>query len=593
MGFIGIVSRFQWAVCIMARKNHSIRFLGAAPLILAARFSCGLNPAQADTAYGSVNNFDTVNDTGSVAHGFEIELDDVPSSSVTYTFDWNHYGTPKITEDTTSNPGHTNTVIRYQATFDSKTLTWSTYTAIPSGPIAPTQGHQFTNPSINFGGEHFGVGFSQQPTSIQYHWLLDGGGFLVRGPVVHVSTPTFSVFPAVGVAPPQVQAVIIPPPAPRVLDFGAPTWVKEIITTSHTNSEVRLRDLVTPDADFPGAKDWRNGEPDEVEVEWQLMQIDYTAPDGGGRLQVVAAPQPLNHGDEVVTRRYEFYDYVGPTDPETGEVLVDTVAPDGLHGGTNTAYANTLVVGNYLGAQMSAFAALQPLGLIDHLPDGEVGTAYPTRTVVIAGQTNFSVSTSGKLPDGLYFDAPTTQVYGTPSTDGTYRFNVEVSATNTPVIAKTYSFLVTKAGQVAPPHSSIDSVSSPINGGTTTGDGVYTNGVVATVTATPAVGFAFLNWTDNGLVISTNQTYSLTVDLNHALTANFVQVPLVVIAPVSSGNLTLSWPTNFSSFVMQEALGLNPPVWKPSTLAQSTVGANIQVQVPPSKQQSFYRLILP
>ena len=33
--------------------------------------------AQASIAYGSINNFDTVNDTSNVCHGFEIELDDI------------------------------------------------------------------------------------------------------------------------------------------------------------------------------------------------------------------------------------------------------------------------------------------------------------------------------------------------------------------------------------------------------------------------------------------------------------------------------------------------------------------------------------
>jgi hypothetical protein len=69
----------------------------------------------AGIAYGTVSNFDTVNDTGVECHGFEIELDDIHSSDITYTYDYNHYGTPKITEDTWSVPGHTNVIVRNQA----------------------------------------------------------------------------------------------------------------------------------------------------------------------------------------------------------------------------------------------------------------------------------------------------------------------------------------------------------------------------------------------------------------------------------------------------------------------------------------------
>jgi hypothetical protein len=57
--------------------------------------------ATASTAYGTLNNFDCVNDTGVEAHGFEIELDDVRSTDITYTYDYNHYGIPKITQDDT------------------------------------------------------------------------------------------------------------------------------------------------------------------------------------------------------------------------------------------------------------------------------------------------------------------------------------------------------------------------------------------------------------------------------------------------------------------------------------------------------------
>ena len=49
----------------------------------------------ASIAYGSINNFDTVNDTSNVCHGFEIELDDIQTTDITYTYDYNHYGTPR------------------------------------------------------------------------------------------------------------------------------------------------------------------------------------------------------------------------------------------------------------------------------------------------------------------------------------------------------------------------------------------------------------------------------------------------------------------------------------------------------------------
>jgi len=41
------------------------------------------NHAQASIAYGTISNFDTVNDTSNVCHGFEIELDDCRSQDIT------------------------------------------------------------------------------------------------------------------------------------------------------------------------------------------------------------------------------------------------------------------------------------------------------------------------------------------------------------------------------------------------------------------------------------------------------------------------------------------------------------------------------
>ena len=44
--------------------------------LLAALLLTGGTTQAAGIAYGTVNNFDTVNDTSNVCHGFEIELDD-------------------------------------------------------------------------------------------------------------------------------------------------------------------------------------------------------------------------------------------------------------------------------------------------------------------------------------------------------------------------------------------------------------------------------------------------------------------------------------------------------------------------------------
>ena len=500
-------------------------------------------PARASIAYGSVNNFDTVNDTGSEAHGFEIELDDCHSTDITYTYNYNHYGVPAISEDN-SVAAHPKVLIRWESK-KNPDGTWAAYTAIPAGPIPPTQGHQFTNPAVNFGGEHFGCGYRVQPSAVLYNWLIDGGGALVHGGAVQVATPTFTYFPpAVGNPVPAVQAVIVPPPppVPPPLEFGKAVWVKEIKTTTHNNKEVKLRELVSADPDHPEAKNWKNGEPDQVEVEWRVLQKSSKQANGGAKNQLAAAAEPLPGGDEVVTRRYEFYKYVGPLDAETGEAMGDLVGADGSHGSGSVTYADhwdpavtewamittdmstVVVVGDFTGAQMAAVAVAAPVGLVDHCGEGRINTPFAARTVVVEGARPFTSVRTGNLPSGMTFDEVTGVLAGNPIESGTFNFNITASDGLSPDVAKNYTLTIAAAGAVLPPASLLDTSASPVGNGATTGDGSYAIGADATATATAAPGYVFLNWTDNSVVVSTNPSYTLAMNVNHSLVANFAPV---------------------------------------------------------------------
>lgn len=574
----------------MKTKPQFLAFVAVGVLAL------GSDPARASIAYGTINNFDTVNDTGVPAHGFEIELEDLHCQDVTYTYSWNHYGTPKISEEIVFVAGawHTNVHVRYAAIWTNSG--WSAYTAVPAGPVPPTQGHQFTNPGTNFGGEHFGVGFRAQPSAVKYNWLTNSGGVLVLGPAVNVATPTFTYHPPIPPAPgvPAVPAQVVaaiappPPPVPDPLEFGTATWVKEIRTTTHNAEPIKLRDLISDDPADPNDKNWRHGEPDEVEVEWQILQVDYNKTNGGGNAELVGAPENLNHGDEVITRRYEFYKYVGPLDAETGEALAQAVGPDGVHG-TN-GYETSIVVGAFIGSQMSAFDVDEPVGLIDHLQDGEVDAPYPDRTVVIASTTNFSATSFGALPDGMIFDAATGVVSGTPTTSGVFTFQVRVTATNHLAVTRTYLLSVAPAGVELPPHSSVDTSAFPTNGGATTGTGVYTNGTTTTVTAMPAAGFAFVNWTDNGEFASATASYTFTNLVHRSLVANFVAQPQLAFSRPQPGVIVVTWPTNFTGFVLQQNANLATTNWMPATTGVSIGGTNYQANIPTTNGPRFFRL---
>ena len=71
---------------------------------------------------------------------------------------------------------------------------------------------------------------------------------------------------------------------------------------------------------------------------------------------------------------------------------------------------------------------------------------------------------------------------------------------------------------------------TPSVGGTVTGMGSYYSGQTCTLRATASEGFYFVNWTKDGVTVSTNATYSFTVTGNATYVANFNSPDLHVFA---------------------------------------------------------------
>jgi hypothetical protein len=523
----------------------------------------------APTIVGDLNNFDTLNDTGQVCYGFEIEMDDIHSTDITYTFDWNHYGAPKIREDNTD-PAHPKVFVRYESTKDANG-NWGannsfTNTAIPT--ITPPAGHSCTDPSVNEGCEHVGVGYYGTPTSVKKSWLVDGGaGTLVPfGSPVSVATPTWAYTPPAGGQPAQVVAAIPAPvvPIPPGRQFGEPSWVKVTKTTTHNANPVALQDLISDDADHDGKADWQNAEPSEVETEWKLLQAN-NSPDAA-KDELQGAADDMGDGSEIVTRRYEFYRYGAAPDTldgENGEAMcsevnptTDTNDPNYLHGVGNhvavtdangdTYYvdcAAQIVVGNYVGAQMAGFAAAAPLGLIDHLQDGETDAAYTPRTVVIGGNPPYTISIpSGSLPPGLSISASGV-LSGTPTAGGDFLFTVAAQDDRGGYVSQAYSLHVVGAGV-----SQVDLVVGKLGTGegTVTGNDIHCGltcsahldlGTSVSLTATPAAGSIFSGWT--GACAGTAGC-AFTLDGSSTVYATFTQQWLLSVAKAGSGSGTVT-----------------------------------------------------
>ncbi len=87
----------------------------------------------------------------------------------------------------------------------------------------------------------------------------------------------------------------------------------------------------------------------------------------------------------------------------------------------------------------------------------------------------------------------------------------------------------------------VSTASNPPSGGSTTGSGTYAMGNQVTVTATPAVGYEFTNWTQDGTVVSTSPDYVFTANGSVNLVANFevLQFTITTTAfPLAGGNVS-------------------------------------------------------
>jgi hypothetical protein len=304
----------------------STRFAFAAALLLAYRAPVGASPI-----FGSLSNFDVINDTGEVCHGFEIELEGVSSSDVAFTFGnpYIRYGDPTLISTGTG------VIVRYASAWDG--TNWTNGTPVPAAPFT-TGGHALYYPQYGgdpnyetLGGEHFGIALNGNPTNTIYRWLLgdNAGNLTPAGSNVKIPAPIWNVAPPVNnpAAPAAVQAVVpaLPKENPN-WEFGEALWVKVFVTESSNHAE--LNHLLWGDPAVPTES--------ETEIEWQLLQA------GGEMEEVDSGLNDLADGSESITRRYEFYQYIGGYDPENHEALVDD------------AILHPEAVGDFIGAQNAA-----------------------------------------------------------------------------------------------------------------------------------------------------------------------------------------------------------------------------------------------
>ena len=191
--------------------------------------------------------------------------------------------------------------------------------------------------------------------------------------------------------------------------------------------------------------------------------------------------------------------------------------------------------------------------------DGSVVSNSPNYTIIVTEDATYVANFEISTYEITVTANPTTG--GTVSGGGTFTYLETCTLIATPaenyifvnwskdgVVVSTdatYSFAVVGSGNYvanfAANEFQINVSANPSNGGIVTGAGVYGYGTTATLTATANSGFAFVNWTRNGVVVSMNATYSFTVTEAGNYVAHFSRDSYQITAtanPTDGGTIT-------------------------------------------------------
>lgn len=400
-------------------RRHIFGLLSLAAVAFPAAAQAGV--------YGSLDNFDVVNDTGDEAHGFEIDIEGAHAADITSLFgaatrwpNMERYGSPTVTDTATG------VSIVYQAAYNGG---WSAGTPSGTLPVSPTDscwplGAPAYGP--NYPCDHFGVSARIATPNVTYKWLVETspGASTLTPIVATVPNPQFTVTPVPPVnnipQPPKVNVLIVAP-APVAYEFGEPRWVK--VTATGTLADVAVEDLVAENAVIKKANT-------QTQIEWQLLQVDSGAP-GSGQIDLTGVA--LDPGATGVVYRFEFYQYTGNRDPQTNEALA---GPNGDTPGVLGPSPGDL--GQFVVAQNAGInfdgkvPPAPPLAIAPTInttiPGATLGKRYLAVIAATAAKPTdkLSFSMTG-LPPGLTFNAATHTIRGVPTTVGTFPITVTVA----------------------------------------------------------------------------------------------------------------------------------------------------------------------
>ncbi|MBI4907155.1 MAG: hypothetical protein HY820_26250 [Acidobacteria bacterium] len=449
-------------------------------------------PASAQvTLYGTLSNFDVVNDTGGEVHGFEIEFHGV--SSITSYYNYNRYGPPLVTPL----PGGGGVYVRWMSHYDAINGIWVTGTPQAIKPTVMT-GHQCIIGTAGYatsGCEHFGISVNGNASQTVYRWLVadpaNPGKLIAGNARVAIPAPTWVVQPPARPADPFVVVANIDPPIPPApaKRFGAAQWMKTY-KTEHAR-QVNLDELVADNPVVPQ-------DAAHLETEWELLQQDVLDVGGNGKRKQKRGA--LGGGNHAVVRRFELYKFAGTYDPVTNQAM----CLDGLCNAPDPSE-----VGDFIGAQNAAADLNGP----DFYPvkvsvvgDGQVSDSTSVIRCPSACSTSVKagspVTLSAKGNKGVFSG----WLGACAGNSLTCTFGVNSDTTVTATFKTPYKMVMKTNGS--------GTVSSDPSGST------FLEGTVVTVSAAPSPGSVWNGWTGAGCS-GLSLSCTLTITAETTVTGNF------------------------------------------------------------------------
>jgi hypothetical protein len=198
-----------------------------------------------------------------------------------------------------------------------------------------------------------------------------------------------------------------------------------------------------------------------------------------------------------------------------------------------------LLISLNLAGEMPTYAAKRP---VPAAPSNLFATAISASEIDLSWTDNSSNETGFTIQRGPTTSGPWSQIatvggnvtsYKNTGLNASTAYYYRVCAYNS---NGSSSFAGPATATTAPACTdTVTSSVSPTGAGTSTGGGTFNCNSIVTVTASPAAGYGFANWTENGTVVSGTASYTFTATANRSLVANFTVIPCTFSVASTNG----------------------------------------------------------